>query len=360
MLLIQKIFSEYGKAYIEKFGSDMLPLHKKALIAIMNCRMPSLGGQTYYCSHCTEYHYSYHSCQNRHCPICQNKDAQEWLTKQKQLLLPLTYFLATFTIPENFRQMIRKNQKLFYNILFKAGADSLKLLAKDEKYMGAEIGMIGILHTWTRAMFYHPHVHFLIAGGGLGKDGRRIHFSDNNFLIHVKPLSIIFKAKFRDAFQKKAPELFDKIPLSVWKNKWVVHIKSVGNGENALKYMAPYVFRVAIANSRILKFENSKVTFRYTNSKTGKSIIVTVDAFEFIRRFLQHVLPYKFMKVRYYGLFAAKNKEKLKTFSKLLFFDDIDSTNNNKPKPALICCPKCGNPMIMIEAFLKGELPRAP
>lgn len=167
-------------------------MHKKTLHAIMNCRTRSLGGEVYYCRKCREYHYSYHSCQNRHCVVCQNNDAVKWIDKQKKMMLPFTYFLATFTMPQELRELCRRNQKLFYSILFKASSDALKLLAKDKKYLDADIGMTGILHTWTRAMIYHAHVHYLIPGGGIGNDGKTIRFSDDDFLMHVKPLSIIF------------------------------------------------------------------------------------------------------------------------------------------------------------------------
>lgn len=270
MQLIQDIFSQYGAIYLQKYGQKMPPLHKKALTAIMNCRTKSLGGEVYYCQKCNEYHYSYHSCQNRHCVICQNNKADDWIEKNKKMMLPFTYFLATFTMPEEFRKLCRKNQKLFYSILFKASSDALKLLAKDDKYLGATIGMIGILHSWTRALIYHPHVHYLIPGGGIGNDGQTIRFSDDDFLMHVKPLSIIFKAKFRDSLKKQAPEIFNMIPANTWKRDWVVYIKAVGNGQQALEYMARYLFRVAITNNRIIKLQNDKVTFRYTDYKPGK------------------------------------------------------------------------------------------
>jgi hypothetical protein len=361
MHLIQDIFTQYGSDYLKKYGKKMPSLHKKALHAIMNCRTKSLGGEMYYCKNCNDYHYSYHSCGNRHCVICQNNDATEWIERNKKMMLPLTYFLATFTIPEELRNLCRSMQKLFYTILFKASSDALKLLAKDKKYLGAGIGMIGILHTWSRALVYHPHIHYLIPGGGIGDDGETactepvecIRFSDNDFLMHVKPLTIIFRAKFRDNLKKEAPEIFNKIPANVWKRDWVVHIKAAGDGEQAMEYMGRYLFRVAISNNRIIKLKNGKVTFRYTDSKTGKTKIVTLDALEFIRRFLQHVLPHNFMKVRYYGYLAAAAKKKLASLRKLLFVDSLPEKNEQQiPKPLL--CPTCGSPLQWVETLPKG------
>jgi hypothetical protein len=261
MPIIQDIFSQHGGMYLQKYGEKMPAIHKKTLRAIINCRTKNLGGEVYYCAKCGEYHYSYHSCQNRHCVVCGNDDAVDWIEKNKKMMLPLTYFLATFTMPEELRAICRGKQRLFYSILFKASADAVKLLAKDKKYLGAEIGMIGVLHTWSRALMYHPHIHYLIPGGGIAEacteqsrsNRKSVRFSHDGFLVHVKPLSILFKAKFRDHLKKKAPEIFNKITDNIWKRNWVVHIKAVGDGHKALDYMGRYLFRIAISNKRILK-----------------------------------------------------------------------------------------------------------
>ena len=355
MPLIQDIFKQYGEAYIQKYAHRIPASHKKTLQAIISCRTKSLGGEVYYCNQCSQFHYSYHSCQNRHCVVCQNNDAGDWVDKNKKMMLPVPYFLATFTMPAELRILARKNQKLFYSILFNASSKAIKLLSKDEKYLGADIGMIGILHTWTRALFYHPHVHYLIPAAGLDSSGTKMRFSDDEFLVHVKPLSILFKAKFRDALKEKEPDIFNKIHPDCWTRKWVVHIKPVGNGDKALEYMGRYLFRVAISNNRILKLSNGKVTFRYTDNKTGQNKIVTVDAFEFIRRFLQHVLPHKFIKVRYYGFYAAAAKKKLSKIRQLLFLDSmpVENTPADKPTKTLVC-PICGNPLVWIQTLPRG------
>jgi hypothetical protein len=355
--VIQDIFRQYGKQYLQKFGAKIPALHKKTLWAIINCRTKDLGGEVWFCGKCKEYHYSYHSCGNRHCVVCQNDDAAGWTTKSKANLLPLTYFLATFTLPEALRKICRSNQKRLYSILFKASSDTLKLLAKDEKYLGAEIGFIGILHSWTRAMMYHPHVHYLIPGGGISNDGKRICFSHDDFLMHVKALSIIFKAKFRDQLKQQDPQLFNKIQPATWQKPWVVHIKPVGDGEKALEYIGRYLFRVAISNNRILKVENGNVTFRYTDYKSGKSKIVSLDALEFIRRFLQHVLPHNFMKVRYYGFLAAASRKKLAKLKKLLFVDELNTaeTPARQADVKMLLCPLCGSQLTWIRSLTVGD-----
>lgn len=204
-------------------------------------------------------------------------------------------------------------------------------------------------------------------------NGKLFHFSDDDFLMHVKPLSKIFRAKFRDLLKEKDRQLFKQIPNQAWEKNWVVHIKAVGNGENALVYMARYVFRVAISNSRIVKLEtcpesrldresNGKVTYKYTDSKSGKVRFITVEAFEFIRRFLQHVLPHNFLKVRYYGFYAAVNRKKPAKIRKLLFVDEPADTKNNPDKKELkkVCCPVCGQAMIFIEEIPRCISARAP
>lgn len=241
-------------------------------------------------------------------------------------------------------------------MLFKASSDALKKLGKDEKYLGAEMGFIGILHTWTRAMLYYPHIHYLIPGGGITENGNSVRFSDDDFLMHVKPLSKIFKAKFRDEFKTKAPEWFEQIPAQTWKQDWVVHIKAVGDGQKAIKYMGRYLFRVAISNNRIIKYENGKVTFRYTDYKSGKSRIVTLDVIEFIRRFLQHVLSSNFMKVRYYGFLAAASGKKFKTLLNLLFIGDQNnpSFKTDQHPGKMLICPNCGNVLQWVQKIKPG------
>lgn len=356
MSLLQDIFVQYGPRYLQKYGAKMPQLHKKTLWAIINCRTKNLGGEVWYCAKCSAYHYSYHSCGNRHCVVCGNDDAADWIEKSKAALLPFSYFLATFTIPEPLRKLCRQNQKLIFNILFKASAAALKNLAKDEKYLGAEMGFIGILHTWTRALMYHPHIHYLIPGGGLSENGKSVRFSDDDFLMHVKPLSIIFKAKFRDQLKQQEPQIFNKIAQDTWKLPWVVHIKAVGDGEKAIEYMGRYLFRVAISNNRILKLQNGKVTFRYTDYKSGKNKIVTLDALEFIRRLLTHVLPHHFMKVRYYGFLAVASRKKFKTLLELLFMDEqnIRSPKSEQASQITRLCPNCGSVLQWVQKLEPG------
>jgi hypothetical protein len=317
---------------------------------ICRCRTEALGGQVYYCANCQEHRYSYHSCKNRHCPKCQNDQANQWLEKQQNLLLPVTHFLVTFTLPEELRSLARANQKIVYNLLFRASSEALQQLALDPRFIGGRIGMVGVLHTWTRDLIYHPHIHYIVTGGGLAEDGRW-NSSRPDFLLPVKALSPIFRAKFRDQLKKTG--LFYQMDQRVWTKAWVVHSEPVGSGRAAFKYLAPYVFRVAISNNRILKLEDGQVTFKYKESATDRIKSCTIPAEEFIRRFLQHVLPNRFIKLRYYGLLSPGNREMFNQARKSLGTDSLESTRadtdpGEQQRTPAPCCPSCGTVLTLI------------
>jgi hypothetical protein len=278
--------------------------------------------------------------------------------------------VVTFTLPAGLRKVARSNQKLVYDLLFRTSAAALQQLAQDPRYVGGQIGLVGVLHTWRRDLYYHPHIHYLVPGGGLSLADEVWRDSRQGFLVHVKPLSKLFRAKFRAELKKS--ELFEQVPAKVWQQKWVVHCKPVGNGETALKYLAPYVFRVAISNKRIVKLEDGQVTYRYTASDSGQTQDVTVTAEEFMRRFLQHVLPKGFVKVRYYGLFSPSYRPLLHRV-RLALADRLPSLPLEGPPSepqdtpqgetialeGSICCPQCGRPMRLVET-LKPKRGRPP
>ena len=358
MVELAEIFRRYGPAYRARFGPHMLPSHHKAMRAIEQCRTPALGGQVYECPDCGESRYLYHSCRNRHCPKCQNGNAQEWLEAQRDLLLPVPYFLLTFTLPAELRTLARSNQRLFYDLLFRTSAEAAQSLARDPRFVGGQLGLVGVLHTWGRNLAYHPHVHYLVPAGGVASDGETwLPARGANFLLPVKALSRIFRARFRDAL-RDTPH-FAHLPAGVWQQEWVVHCQPVGNGLNALKYLAPYIFRVAISNRRILKVEDGRVTFRYRASDTGTLRTCTLPAEEFIRRFLQHVLPKGFVKVRYYGFFSPGLRQRLAAIRRQLdaaaptpdASHPASSAEAAGAPPALtspqsfVRCPACGQAM---------------
>ena len=350
MTTLNEVIQQYGAAYRAKYGEKLLPSHQRALRDLELCRTEALGGHVYDCPQCQINEYKYHSCRNRHCPQCQAAAGEEWLIRQQQMLLPTPNFLVTFTLPEELRAITRSNQQVMYDLLFRSAAAALQELAADPRFVGGQIGLVGVLHTWSRDLSYHPHVHFLVPGGGLSFDGQRWLPSRPGFLVHVRPLGKLFRAKFRDGLKKR--ELFKQVPSAVWRQAWVVHSQAVGSGQAALKYLAPYIFRVAISNKRIISAAEGQVTLRYTPSGQKQSRLCTLPAEEFIRRFLQHVLPMSFVKVRYYGLFASGQRPRLSQARALLTrimsvepdSSTTESTSSTEPEPEVVC-PQCGRPM---------------
>jgi len=353
MVELAEIFRLHGPEYRAKFGDRMLPSHLRAMRDIEQCRTPALGGQLYHCEKCDEHLYSYHSCQNRHCPKCQSDQAEQWLEEQKSLLLPTTHFLVTFTLPEELRAVARAHQKIVYHLLFRASAAGLQKLASDERFIGGRIGMVGVLHTWTRDLRYHPHVHYIVTGGGLSADGRWM-ASGADFLVPVKPLSVIFRAKLRDELKKAG--LFNQVDERVWQKDWVVHGEPVGSGEQAFQYLAPYIFRVAISNHRILKLEDGQVTFEYKESASDQIRTCTLTAEEFMRRFLQHVLPERFVKVRYYGLLSPSHRHWLDLARETLGASEVGTRTKSKDSDvkepiATRRCPQCGSVLRLVQTL---------
>jgi hypothetical protein len=265
------------------------------------------------------------------------------------MLLPLPYYMLTFTLPAALRPLARTQQKLIYNLLFRASAEATQQLAQDPRFLGGAVGMVGVLHTWGRNLSYHPHVHYLMPAGAW--DGQVWRYSRHRrFLLPVKALSVLFRAKFRDALKKH--DCFQQIPASVWSQAWVVHCQPVGRGLRALRYLAPYIFRVAISNRRLVAVTDETVTFRWRPSGSRQWQLCTVSAFEFIRRFLQHILPKGFVKVRYYGFFSPAQRPRL-TQIRAWFTPSQPTSPPDQPEAVQMrtdpkpfpCCPHCGQPL---------------
>ena len=358
-LELADIFRRYGPTYRQKYASRMPGNHFLVMRAIEQCRTPALGGQVYRCPSCEQVQYSYHSCRNRHCPKCQNENAQSWLERQQDLLLPVPYFLLTFTLPAALNEVVRSHQCLLYDLLFKASAAAAQQLALDSRWIGGQIGMVGVLHTWGRNLAYHPHIHYLVPAGGWQETEHRWIPTRPNFLLPVRALSRVFRGKLQQAL--RSSDCYARIPAKVWQQKWVVHCEGVGSGLNALKYLAPYIFRVALSNNRLLKLEADRVTFRYRDTETGAEKRCSLGAQEFIHRFLQHVLPKNFVKVRYYGFFAPILRARLPILRDSLLAatdrNDQHATPTNPSsgsvplQPHPILCPHCGQPMLFLHTL---------
>lgn len=354
MVELGEVFRRYGPAYRANYEEQMLPSHRRAMRDIERCRTPALGGHVYTCPDCGQTEYRYHSCRNRHCPQCQHDKAQRWLEAQQDLLLPVPYFLLTCTLPEGLRPVARRHQRLVYDLLFRVSAEAIQQMGQDECRVGGQMGMMGVLHTWGRNLAYHPHVHYLVPGGGVAKDGRW-RPSRANFLLPVKALSRVIRGKFRDALRQADAAVFAQVPVEVWQQEWVVHCQPVGTGVNAVKYLAPYIFGVAISNRRLIQMTDSRVTFRYRETETGAHKTCTLPAEEFIHRFLQHVLPKGFVKVRYYGFLGVGQRKRLAALREQLSrrVEDIPVADeafegeqaSDGERRAEVRCPACGQVM---------------
>lgn len=358
MLELAEIFRRHGPQYRAQFAARMLPSHLRAMQDIQQCRTAALGGQLYFCQQCQEQRYSYRSCKNRHCPKCGNDQANQWLAAQQHLLLPVPHFLVTFTLPAELRAIARSNQKLLYNLLFRASSAALLKLAHDPRFVGGLSGMVGVLHTWTRDLRYHPHIHYIVTGGGLSPDGDW-KASRLDFLVPERPLAIIFRAKLREGLNKSG--LLSSVDNRVWHKDWVVDCEAVGSGLAAFKYLAPYIFRVALCNKRLLKLADGQVTFQYKESATQQLRTCTLPAAAFIHRFLQHVLPQRFIKVRYYGLLSPAKRHLLQRARALLSAAPLPSPAATATPPVreALLCPHCGSPLTL-RGTLQPQRERPP
>jgi hypothetical protein len=358
---LAEIFRLFGPGYLERFERRMVPSHRRALDDITDCRTEALGGHVYQCAQCEAKHYAYHSCRNRHCPQCGGKNAHKWLDRCRNRLLPVRYFHLVFTLPKELRELVRSHQKVLLGVLCQAAAAALMKLARDPRYVGGTPGILAVVHTWTRAMIYHPHVHLLATGGGVSPDGSRWLSARKGYLVPVDALSVIFRAKFMRLAREALPAV--KFPRSVWNQKWVVYSKpGVAGAEKVLSYLARYVQRVAITDRRILSVEDGRVRFRYKDSRDNTWKIMTLTGMEFMRRFLQHVLPHGFHKVRHYGLLAPSNRRLLAKAKELLRDSGVKKERSPGdgsgaapvPEVQLNFCPACKTGIL----FLVATLPR--
>ena len=374
MLELADIFREYGPEYLQKYGDRMLPSHKKAMEDIEGCRTPVMGGHVYYCDACEERLYAYHSCGNRHCPKCGNDRADDWRDRQLQKLLPVTYFLVTFTLPHTLNDIAHSHQKLIYDLLFKTSAETLQTVALNPKWLGAQIGMVGALHTWDRSMGYHLHVHYLVPAGGIDPQTGEWKSAHPKFLAPGSALSTVFRAKFRDALKTADPNLFAQTPPETWTTTWNVHCEMVGDGKHALKYLAPYIYRIALSNRRLVSMHDGTVIFRY-KPRNKPWTTMKLDAMSFIRRFLQHVLPKGFQKVRYFGFLHPSAKTRFNALKEQLqehASDTIDipdseqateirqtAPNRHTPEEPGVC-PHCGGPLRYIGKISRAAASKPP
>ena len=392
-LEVADIFRADGRAWRQQQVGHLSLGQLKVMSAIERCRTAALGGHVLRCTTCAQQQIDYNSCRNRHCPKCQSTAAKRWLQARQADLLPVDYYHVVFTLPAPLSELAFYNKAVMYNLLCQAAADTLRTIARDPKHLGARIGLTMVLHTWGSALTHHPHVHCIVPGGGLSLDGSQWVACKPGFFLPVRVLSRLFRRLFlealRDAYDKdklkclgEFQAITDKNAFQDWckplrQQDWVVYAKRPFAGPEAvLAYLSRYTHRVAIANSRLLTHDERGVTFKWKDYRCkGKQRYktMTLATNEFIRRFLIHVLPKGFHRIRHYGLFAnTVRKDNLAKARALLDAghdrahlkeegaDQPDDTDQEPMPQSPFICPACSAPMIVIEIFTRDHAPRAP
>jgi hypothetical protein len=379
---VADIFRTAGPAYRASHAGH-LSLHQlKVMSAIEHCRTAAMGGHVEACEDCGHRRIAYNSCRNRHCPKCQGAAARAWLAEREADLLPVGYFHVVFTLPAELADIAFQNKAVVYDLLFRAASETMLTIAADPKHLGARIGITAVLHTWGSAMMHHPHLHMIVPGGGIALDGQRWLSSRPAFLLPVRVLGKLFRRLFltrlielhsmgRLAFFGSMAHLVDRRAFlrhlaPVRTKRWVVYAKPPFAGPEAvLAYLSRYTHRVAISNRRLISFDETGVTFRYTDYRRSgpeRQQVMTLAADEFIRRVLLHVLPRGFHRIRHYGLLAASSRKPGLALARelLAVAPPPDADPHDKPVDIQPPCPCCGGLMIVIEAFERWQQPRAP
>ena len=380
-LEVADIFRAAGPAYRASHAGHLSLAQLKVMSAVEHCRTAALGGHVEACEDCGHWRIAYNSCRNRHCPKCQGAAARAWLAEREADLLPVGYFHVVFTLPAEVAAIAFQNKALVYDLLFRAASETMLTIAADPKHLGARIGITAVLHTWGSAMTHHPHVHMIVPGGGLSLDGTRWISSRPAFLLPVRVLGKLFRRLFltrlvalhgagRLAFFGSMTQLaerrtFLRHPSPVHKKRWAVYAKAPFAGPEAvLAYLSRYTHRVAISNRRLIRFDENGVAFRYKDyRRTGadQQQVMTLSTDEFIRRFLLHVLPRGFHRIRHYGLLAGSSrKTSLNRARELLSVAPQPEEDEPEESDARRPCPCCGGHMIIIETFARWRQPRAP
>jgi hypothetical protein len=389
-LEVADIFRDHGSAW-RSANAGHISLHQlKVMSAIERCRTAALGGHVLRCEKCSHTAISYNSCRNRHCPKCQGAAAKEWLAEREAELLPVPYFHVVFSLPARIADIAYQNKAAIYDLLFKASSQTMLTIAADRKHLGARIGILCVLHTWGSALNHHPHVHMIVPGGGFSLDGKRWVCCRPRYLFPVEVLSCLFRRLLLEKlaaahaagelqFFGKHAKLADSKAFAAYlrplrNSDWVVYCKHpFGGPEEVLRYLARYTHRVAISNRRLIASDARGVTFKWKDYRLegpARYKVMTLATDEFIRRFLMHVLPAGFHRIRYYGLLASGKRAENIARARILLtppmipIDAIKTISRNaseqtaEPQAERHLCPCCGGPMIIIERFERGCQPK--
>lgn len=375
---VADIIRRAGSRFIERYRSSLTWAQLKVLRAIERCRTAALGGHRDQCVRCGHQAISYNSCRNRHCPKCQTNAREKWLRAREQELLPVCYFHLVFSVPHTLVPLIWQNKKILFRLLFEASAAALTEIAANPAHLGAEVGFLSILHTWGQTLQRHPHIHCVVPGGGLSPDHARWIPSLSHFFLPVRALSRLFRGKFvaglRRAFHQHAlafhgecrslahEKAFAAFLRTLFRQDWVVYAKApFGGPEHVLQYLARYTHRVAISNHRLLSVDDREVTFRWKDyAHHSKSRTMTLAPEEFLRRFLQHVLPKGFPRIRYFGWMANRRRRELLPLLRALLGTPLpavpDATPPRAPETAVWQCPRCQGPMHIVERLTAKQI----
>jgi hypothetical protein len=366
-----------GQAFIERSRQWITWKHVKVLLAIVRCRTAVLGGHLDQCTRCGHRAISFNSCRNRHCPKCQTGARERWLEKRRRELLPTPYVHVVFTLPRPLAPLALQNKKVVYDLLFRTSAETLLEVARDRKHLGAEIGFFSVLHTWSQKLELHPHVHCVVPAGGLSADRTRWIKPRYAFFLPVGVLSRVFRGKFVAALQRAfedgklsfhgdwkllaQPKTFASWLRPLFRKDWVVYSKRpFGGPEHVLRYLGRYTHRVAISNHRMISFADQKVTFRWRDSAhKNEQRLMTLSLDEFLRRFLLHLLPDSFVRIRHFGFLANRRRATLLPlcFQLLGWAPQIEQDSSfNKHPTDLWLCPKCAGPMVVVQRLTVAEM----
>jgi hypothetical protein len=374
-LEVADIIRTAGNSFIERNRDHLSWPQLKVLKAIRDCRTAALGGHLDRCSRCGHQAISYNSCRNRHCPKCQTNAREQWLAKRSEDLLPVPYFHLVFTLPHELSALALQNKKVLYSLLFRASAETLLELAADPKHLGAEIGFLSVLHTWGQNLQHHPHVHCVIPAGGIAPDASRWIRSPPRFFLPVRVLSAVFRGKFVDGLRQlfscgklgfhgslknlADAKLFRAFVRQLFRNQWVVYAKRpFGGPSHVLQYLARYTHRVAISNHRLIAFDDGKVTFRWKDYAHGnKKRKMTITSDEFLRRFLLHVLPRGFVRIRSFGFLANRKRAiSLPLCRGLLSYEPPTPAVRAPASAPMWNCPHCGSHMTITEKLTARQI----
>lgn len=377
---VADIFRRYGEAWRQAHDDHLGRVERRVMSAIELCRTAALGGHVEGCRACGTVRVAYNSCRNRHCPKCQGAVARDWLAARAGDLLPVPYFHVVFTLPPEIATIAFQNKRLVYSILFRTAAETLRTIAADPKHLGAGVGLIAVLHSWGQTLNYHPHLHCIVPGGGPSPDGSRWVACRPGFFLPVRVLSRLFRRLFLEALRAAFeagqlqffgdladltdPPAFARLLAAAQNRDWVVYAKPpFGGPEQVLAYLSRYTHRVAIANARLVDMDGGRVTFRWRDYRHGRRPRrMTLDAGEFIRRFLLHTLPDGVHRIRHYGFLANGQRATRLAACRALLAARVPATPVRtgpamKAAPVPRPCPCCGRPMVTLAVWYHGQAP---